>query len=78
MGTPQEKHRLFRQPKKGLGRALGIGVQATDTPIRLYLGKYASVRIEARDYGFFDGLSPPENELYASASFALSFGGGDE
>jgi outer membrane beta-barrel protein len=43
--------------------------------LQLHIGRVLSLRLDARDYGFFKGYSPT-NELHIALVAALSFGGG--
>jgi outer membrane beta-barrel protein len=46
--------------------------------LRLFLGKYFSVRLDIREYLFFPGFASVEDNIYISLGLALTFGFGDE
>lgn len=53
------------------GVSMGMG-------IRLFLGKYFSMRFDIRDYLFLPELNDVDNNLYVSLGLSLTFGFGDE
>jgi outer membrane beta-barrel protein len=67
-----------------LGYALGGYTAATPSGldagvgIRMFLGRYFSLRFDIRDYMFFPQLGSVENNLYLSLGLSLTFGFGDE
>jgi outer membrane beta-barrel protein len=42
--------------------------------LRLHVSRALSFRFDARDHGFFKGLSAPENELHIGLGMSLAFG----
>lgn len=46
--------------------------------LRVFLGRYFSVRLDIREYLFFPGFTSVEDNIYISLGLALTFGFGDE
>lgn len=46
--------------------------------LRMFLGRYFSLRFDIRDYMFFPGFNSMDNNLYISLGMSLTFGFSDE
>ena len=46
--------------------------------LRLFLGRYFSLRFDLRDYLFLPGWNYVDNHFYVSFGLSLTFGFGDE
>ena len=46
--------------------------------LRMYLGRYFSIRLDVREYFFLPGFSSIDDQLFVSLGLALTFGFGEE